>query len=103
MHGSRINLQLARGLAVIGWTALVLQCYLSIRTQQELGHSAAYGVCMYAGYFTILTNAFCALVATACARSTPSLEFWRQPWVVTAAAMSIVMVGIVFHLLLSKT
>lgn len=103
MHSSRINLYLARALALVGWAALIVQCYLSVRTQQQLGHSAAYGVFMYAGYFTILSNAFCALVATACARNTPSLEFWRQPWVVTAAATAIVMVGIVFHLLLSKT
>ena len=60
-----MNVLLARGLAIAGWTALVLQCYLSIDLQMQLGHTAGFGLLMYTGYFTILTNAFCALEAGA--------------------------------------
>jgi len=92
-------------LAVLGFTALGTQLYLFVVTQITQGNSAAWGLVLYFGYFTILTNLFCAIVATAIAKS-PAAESrwqaWRQPWVVTAAAMAILMVGVIFHLLLSK-
>jgi len=94
---------LAIFLAVVGWPALVTQLFASIEYQQQRGHGVAYGVFMYAGYFTILTNLFCTLVATAHSRNHPAESrwtVWREPWVVTSAAMAIAMVGLVFHLLL---
>lgn len=96
---------LALVLAVIGWPALLIQFYLSIRLHQQNGHSAAYGVFMYAGYFTILTNLFCALVATAFAgdwRAESRWNVWRTPWVVTSAALAIAMVGLIFHVMLRQ-
>jgi hypothetical protein len=90
-------------LAILGWFSLVAQCGLSIRFQMDRGHTAAYGLFMYAGYFTILTNLFCAVVATAFARPRSPPSHWlalREPWVVTTAAVSIVMVGAIFHVLL---
>jgi hypothetical protein len=98
------SLQIFAGvLAILGWFSLVAQCGLSIRFQMERGHTAAYGLFMYAGYFTILTNLLCALVATAYLRPRSPASRWfalREPWVVTAAAVSIVMVGAIFHVLL---
>ncbi|NBR18202.1 MAG: hypothetical protein EBT81_10125 [Gammaproteobacteria bacterium] len=94
---------LAIFLAVVGWPALVTQLFASIEYQQQRGHGVAYGVFMYAGYFTILTNLFCTLVATAHSKNHPAESrwtVWREPWVVTSAAMAIAMVGLVFHLLL---
>lgn len=95
---------LAVVLAVLGFAALTTQLYLFVVTQITEGNSAAWGLVLYFGYFTILTNLFCAIVATAVAKS-PAAESrwqaWRQPWVVTAAAMAILMVGVIFHLLLS--
>jgi len=97
-------LQLFAGvLAALGWFSLVAQCWLSIRWQMDRGQTAAYGLFMYAGYFTILTNLLCALVATAHARPRTADSRWatlREPWVVTTAAVSIVMVGAIFHVLL---
>lgn len=75
--------------------ALLLQLYLSLRTQLMQGNSAAYGLFLYLGYFTILTNGFCVLVATAHARGRPPAA-----WVTTAAAVSIAMVGSLYFLLL---
>lgn len=100
MSTGSLNQQLARGLAIAGWASLILQCYLSIELQRQLGHTAAFGVLMYTGYFTILTNAFCALVATACGWSIPRVVAWREPWVVTAAGASILLVGVIFFVLL---
>lgn len=96
---------LAALLALLGFAALSTQLYLFVVTQITQGSTAAWGLVLYFGYFTILTNLFCAIVATAIAKS-PAAESrwqaWRQPWVVTAAAMAILMVGVIFHLLLSK-
>jgi hypothetical protein len=96
---------LAIFLAVIGWPALITQLFASIAYQQQQGHSVAYGIFMYAGYFTILTNLFCTIVATAYVKNHAAesrWNIWREPWVVTAATMAIAMVGLVFHLLLRK-
>jgi len=94
---------LAIFLALIGWPALIAQLFASIAHQQQQGHSVAYGVFMYAGYFTILTNLFCTIVATAHSKNHAAesrWNIWREPWVITSAAMTIAMVGLVFHLLL---
>lgn len=95
--------RLAVLLAVLGWTALVLQAWISVTRHIALGNGAAYGVMMYTGYFTILTNALCAAVATAVAlgaRASPALQVLRRPAFITAAAVSILLVGVIYHLLL---
>lgn len=89
------NRALARALAIVGWIGLLLQLYLSIRTQLLQGRSAAFGVLMYLGYFTILTNGLCTLLATAYALGRP-----LRPAVMTSAALSILMVGSLYFLLL---
>lgn len=97
----------ATALAVIGWIVLVLQFYLTTTHQMAEGRGFWWGVVMYFGYFTLTTNAFCALVATAFALPEPQSARtaqwwaqWRQPWVVTCAMASIVIVGSVYFLLL---
>ena len=95
--------RLAVLLAVLGWAALMLQAWISITRHIALGNGAAYGVMMYTGYFTILTNALCAAVATAVAlgaRASPALQALRRPAFITAAAVSILLVGVIYHLLL---
>jgi hypothetical protein len=93
----------AAALAALGWTALVLQAWISVNRHITLGNGAAYGVMMYTGYFTILTNAFCAMVATSIAlgpQASTNWRWWRRPEMITAAAVSILLVGVVYHLLL---
>lgn len=95
--------RLAGLLAVLGWAALIVQAWFSITRHITLGNGAAYGVMMYTGYFTILTNTLCAGVATALAlgdRATPPWQTLRRPAVITAAAVSILLVGVIYHLLL---
>lgn len=63
----------ALGLSVLGWTALVVQGWISINRHIALGPKAS-------------TN----------------WRWWRQPEMVTAAAVSILLVGVIYHLLLRK-
>ena len=90
-------------LAVLGWAAVLTQLYLSVEAEIRAGRGAAFGVLMYTGYFTLLTNIFCAAVASAHAwpKSTAKLgDTLRAPWVVSAATLSIVMVGSIYFALL---
>lgn len=109
LHPSKVSPMvtvLARVLALAGWASLIAQFFLSIEYQMQQGHGVAYGVFMYTGYFTILTNSFCALVATSFAltpRPDSKWMIWRKPWVVTAATVAIIMVGLIFHVMLRHT
>lgn len=105
MNESRWLRGTAWALSVVGWAALAVQLVLSVQMQVSRGHTVVYGVFMYAGYYTILTNLFCTLVATAFLLPRDEASrwaAWREPWVVTAAAVSIVMVGLIFHVLLRE-
>lgn len=90
-------------LAILGWSAVLTQLYLSIEAEVRAGRGAAFGVLMYTGYFTLLTNILCAAVATACAwprASSTRMAALREPWVVSAATLSIIMVGSIYFGLL---
>ena len=91
-------------LAGLGGAALIVQCYLTVSHQIELGKTFGFGVVMYTGYFTITTNALCVAVAFAHSpwgAQKSRLSILREPWVVTCATAAIVMVGAVYHVLLS--
>jgi hypothetical protein len=93
----------ATGLASVGWTVLLLQFYLTTTGQMAEGRGFWWGVVLYFGYFTLTTNALCAVVATAFALPdgwAARWEWWRQPWLVTSAMASIVIVGSIYFLLL---
>jgi hypothetical protein len=93
----------AATLALLGWLAMITQLYLNLTAQLEQGNSLAFGLLMYSGYYTILTNLFCAAVATACALTQTSARvgvLLRNVSVISAAAVSIFMVGVVYMVLL---
>lgn len=99
------NKKFASTLAITGGVTLTLQLSLTISHQVELGHSVLYGLFIYLGYFTILTNILCVLVAASHSSKfadSLSLAWLRKPWMVTTAATSILNVGIQYHLLLSQ-
>lgn len=92
-------------LALVGGLALVVQSVLTVSHHMDEGRSLGFGVVMYTGYFTITTNALCALIALAFSpwfAADRRFAALREPWVVTCATASIVMVGLVYHLLLSR-
>ncbi len=88
-----------------GAFAVVLQLGLSIQHQLEAGLTVGFAVLQYTGYYTIITNTFCALVAGACiapARFGRFAATLRSPITVTAAAVSIFMVGMLYVTLLTQ-
>ena len=93
----------ALGLALLAWSGVLLQLFLSLRLAQANGHSLAYGLVVYLGYFTVLTNLFVALVLSALAvpaHSPSLLPFLRRPGTLGCAATSIALVGLGYHFLL---
>jgi hypothetical protein len=96
----RALLVLAAGL---GWLAVSTQFALSIRSAIANGHGPWHGIVEYFGYFTLLTNILCAGILSAVLRRSeaPLGRFLRRPGVVTTAAASIIVVGVVYHLLLA--
>lgn len=91
-------------LALLAWSALLLQLWLSLRLVHGQGKSAGHALLAYFGYFTVLTNIFVAVVATAGARR------WMRDrprglygiGVVGCATTAIVLVGLGYHLLLRE-
>lgn len=88
--------------ALVGWAALALQLALSIGLARSNGQSAGWGVFMYLGYFTILTNVLVALALSAAALSGRSAfwRFFRDPGVASAIGANITVVGAVYFLVL---
>ena len=89
-------------LAVVAWGGVLLQCWLSINLAIANGKTAADGVIIFLGYFTVLTNLFVALTATLpLVVGTTGLGRWfARPIVLGCAVTSIAIVGITYHLLL---
>jgi hypothetical protein len=88
--------------AALGWFALALQLAFSIQIAQANGQGALHGVWVYLGFYTILTNVLVALVFTAGARGERGMRFFHRPGVATMAAMSIVVVGAIYNVLLRQ-
>lgn len=85
-------------LAALAWFGVLLQLWLSLRLSTDNGESVAHALVMYFGYFTVLTNIFVALVASARlagARTKLTSESVRG-----CATTAIVLVGLGYHFLL---
>jgi hypothetical protein len=95
--------QLLAAFSAAGWLTVGTQFVLSIQTSLESGGTVWGGIVMYFGFFTLLTNILCAAILTAHALGgdTGLRAFLRRPGVTTAAATSIIVVGVVYHMLLS--
>jgi hypothetical protein len=99
-------------LAIIGWTAVILQFYLILHNRTE---SVAETVVRFFSFFTILTNILVALCCTVLwlrpgagrsGGSGPSggsggwLYFFSKPATLTAVTVYITIVGLVYNILL---
>lgn len=85
-------------LALLAWTALLLQLHLTLGATHARGGTTGEALLLYSGYFTITTNLFVALCASAQAwapRSRLAGPAWRG-----CATTAIVLVGLGYHLLL---
>ncbi|MHA6205901.1 Pr6Pr family membrane protein [Dyella soli] len=90
--------------ALLGWFALVLQLWLSIELTEAQGKGALAGVWIYLGFYTILTNLLVAkaLSSAAIGPRSPVIRFFLRPGVQTALAMSIVIVGLIYNVMLRQ-
>ncbi len=88
-------------IAIIGWSALALQLSLTLGIVIGQGRSAGAGLWLFLGYFTVLTN-----ILVAVSMSLVALDRWPggprpSASALTAVALAITIVGVVYHLLLS--
>jgi hypothetical protein len=88
-------------IAIIGWAALALQLSLTLGIVIGQGRSVWAGLWLFLGYFTVLTN-----ILVAAAMSFVALDRWPggprpSASALTAVALAITIVGVVYHLLLS--
>ena len=91
-------------MAILGWGALAIQLELVLFARWESGASLVGGLMSYFSYFTIITNTLAATVLTYAADTRPSRgrAFFLQPWVASGIAVSIIVVGAAYSLLLRQ-
>lgn len=92
---------LASLVALIGWTALILQLYLTLTMTSANGKSIALALLIYFHYFTILTNVLAAVAMTSLALA-PSYSD-QQIRLTSAVTAWMAVVGLVYSLLLRNT
>lgn len=88
--------------AVLGWAGLAIQLYLILYSRWTLEASLIGGLLSFFSYFTVLTNTLVATVLTCewTSRESAARRWFLQPWVSSAIAVSIVVVGLAYSLLL---
>jgi hypothetical protein len=89
-------------LALLGWTALVVQYVLLLQITNALGLSMAEGTIRFFSFFTIQANILVALVLTAFAIKSAPDEWLVHPFVRSAVAVYIAMVAIVYFAVLRQ-
>jgi hypothetical protein len=88
--------------AVIAWSGLLLQCYLSLTRSVSEGQSLAEGLVFFFGYFTITTNLLVAAALTVplVAPNSKTARSLTAPFTVAGIATSIGFVSLAYHVLL---
>ena len=81
--------------ALVGCCALALQAGLTIQLLIDQGMSPLAAGWRFVGWFTVLTNLFCATVLVDLAMRPEAAGGLADPRVVLAAASSITLVGVV--------
>ncbi len=88
--------------ACLGWAGLSIQMYLIFHSRWTLGASLLGGLVSFFSYFTVITNTLVATVLTChlSARESAARRWFLQPGVSSAIAVSIVIVGVAYNVLL---
>lgn len=88
--------------AVSGWAGLAIQLYLILYSRWSLEASLVGGLLSFFSYFTVLSNTLVATVLTChwTSRESAARRWFLQPWVSSAIAVSIAVVGIAYSVLL---
>ncbi len=90
--------------ALLGGGSWLLQAWLAIDVAHEGGQSTLSGVWTFLGYFTVLTNAavVVALASSVLGPVGPCTRWFGRAGVHSALAMSIIVVGAIYNLLLRQ-
>ncbi|WP_412071918.1 Pr6Pr family membrane protein [Pseudomonas fluorescens] len=88
--------------AMLGWVGLSIQMYLIFHSRWTLGASLLGGLISFFSYFTVLSNTLVATVLTCelTSRESAARRWFLQPWVSSGIAVSIIVVGLAYSLLL---
>ena len=91
-------------MATLGWVALAIQLELVLFARWRSDASLVGGLMSYFSFFTILTNTLAATVLTYAAdnRASKGRTFFLRPWVSSGVAVSIIVVGVAYSLLLRQ-
>jgi len=100
MPTAKLKRAAAALLALVGWASLVLQYALLIQTTDAMYLSLAEGTIRFFSFFTIQANILVALVLTAFSIKSSPDEWLVHPFVRSAVAVYIAMVGLVYLALL---
>lgn len=87
-------------IAILGWSAVTLQIFLTTRMVMDAGLSLMDGIVKTLSYFTVLTNILVAIVATASVLRGNSDTFLTRPSTMSATAHYIFVVGLIYSLVL---
>jgi hypothetical protein len=99
---ARLKRTAAALLALVGWAALVLQYYLSMRSAGVMSLSQNEGIVRFFSDFTIQTSILAALVLTAFSIKSGPDEWLVHPFVRSAVGVYIAMAGLVHVALLRR-
>jgi hypothetical protein len=88
--------------ALLGWSGLTIQMYLILGIRWTAEASLLGGLVSFFSFFTVLTNTLVAVVLTyeLNTRASKGRDFFLQPWVSSGIAVSIMVVGLAYNLLL---
>ena len=87
-------------MAIIAWSALILQTVLAVKVVMADGRSPLIGIINTFSYFTILTNLLVAIVTTVCLVRRDRDSFLTRPSTISAVMVYIFLVGLIYSLLL---
>ncbi len=102
MPGSAARRRFVAVAALLGWSGLAIQLYLILYSRWSLEASLIGGLVSFFSYFTVLTNTLVATVLTCewTSRESAARRWFLQPWVSSAIAVSIAVVGLAYSVLL---
>ena len=87
-------------IALAGWTGLLLQLLVSVRKGLAEGVAPWQSVLLALSYFTVLTNLLVTVLVSARVARLSARSILSRPGTLAAAAVYIVVVGIIYSLLL---
>lgn len=88
--------------ALAGWVGLMIQQYLIFYSRWESGASLMGGLVNFFSFFTVLTNTLAVVVLSYALvkRDSPAKRFFLAPGISSGIAVSILVVGLAYNLLL---